>query len=129
MDQSTPSGSSRKRPSPGSPKQHAPQRRREDSEWIVREGSGSGSTQNLDKQSGVPSVWELSLDVWDLEDRPPSMQDPRYRYPVHKKKKKYLTNFEILGPKGHYKKKIVKHKLKLLTISDINIFWYPIYTN
>jgi len=26
------------------------------------------------------SVWELSLDIWPVEDRPARMQDPRYRY-------------------------------------------------
>jgi len=50
-------------------------RARLDGDWIVTGPTPDNGGHSA--PSGGASVWDLSLDVWDVEDRPPIMQDPR----------------------------------------------------
>jgi len=52
-------------------------------QWTVRQpqqANGAATTRSAPTADNEVclSVWELSLDVWDVEDRPLNMQDPRY---------------------------------------------------
>jgi len=53
----------------------AAHRARMDGDWVVT-GPTVDSSSHATASEGA-SVWDLSLDVWDVEDRPPIMQDPR----------------------------------------------------
>jgi len=47
-----------------------------DDDWLVlrNENTGQNSSGTGDTGAGA-SVWDLTLDVWDIDDRPPIMQD------------------------------------------------------
>jgi len=40
-------------------------------DWLVTRHDGGGHTS----EGAGASVWDLTLDVWDVDDRPPIMQD------------------------------------------------------
>jgi len=70
----SPRGTARARPTSFSPPPGARRQRPDPGAWIVEQPGENAGT------SGGSSVWELGLDIWPVEDRPPRMQDPRYRY-------------------------------------------------
>ncbi len=84
LAQQPPTSSRRPRTAPVSPPPTARRQRQDEDEWIISDAGTNNQGTSLGQGvcdtplQGGTSVWELSLDVWDLEDRPPNMQIPRY---------------------------------------------------